>query len=80
MAQGVPIMYGECDGGPWNAKHLAHHEAVYVVPVEKHSRKIVVAVRPGTPGYEFGEYRFEAGTWQWTSPASKSARSERGIV
>lgn len=68
MAQGVPIMYGECDGGPWHKKHLAHHEPVLFVPFEKYSKKIVCAVRPGTPGYDFGEYRFESPRWTWVDP------------
>ena len=68
MAQGVPINYGPCLGGPWNRKNLAHHEPVYVVPIEAHSKKIVVAVRPGTKGYTFGEYRFADGSWSWVSP------------
>ena len=68
MAQGVPILYGRCDGGPWHMKHLAHHEPVYVVPVEQFSKKVMVAVRPGTAGYTFGEYRWNGKGWAWQSP------------
>lgn len=68
MAQGMPINYGRCEDGPWHKRHLAHHEPVYVVPIEKHSKKVVVAVRPGTAGYTFGEYRFESQRWTWVSP------------
>jgi hypothetical protein len=68
MAQGVPILYGRCDGGPWHMKHLAHHEAVYVVPIEQFSKKVVVGVRPGTAGYSFGEYRFESPHWIYVTP------------
>ena len=68
MAQGVPILYGRCDGGPWHMKHLAHHESVYVVPIEQFSKKVVVAVRPGTAGYTFGEYRFESPRWVYVDP------------
>jgi hypothetical protein len=60
--------FGACDGGPWDKKHLAHHEPVYVVPFEKHSKKVIVAVQPGTKGYIFGEYRYESGRWSWVSP------------
>ena len=68
MAQGVPIMYGECDDGPWHKRHLAHHEPVYVVPIEQFSKKVSVAILPGTAGYSFGEYRFESGVWRWVKP------------
>jgi hypothetical protein len=77
---GVPMNYGPCDGGPWDKKHLAHPEELYIVPFETHSRKIHVGVRPGKPGYEFGEYRFEAGTWHWTSAASVASRGAAKIV
>jgi hypothetical protein len=70
VAQGVPIMYGRCDGGPWHARDLAHHTPVYVVPIEAFSKKVVVAVVPGTAGYTFGEYRFESPLWVWVSPES----------
>jgi hypothetical protein len=73
MAQGAPIMYGRCDGGPWHMKDLAHHEPVYVVPIEAHSKKIVVAVRPGTPGYTFGQYDFSEGKWHWKPPVAASS-------
>lgn len=65
---GVPINYGECVDGPWHKKHLAHHEPVYVVPIEAHSKKVVVAVRPETAGYTFGEYRFESPHWVYVTP------------
>jgi hypothetical protein len=68
------IRYGPCDGGPWNKKHLAHHEDIHPVAREVHSRKVVVGIRPGTPGYEFGEYAWKDGTWHWTSAASVSSR------
>jgi hypothetical protein len=70
MAQGVPIMYGVCDGGPWHAKHLAHHEPVYIGPMETHSKKIVVAVQPGTKGFMYGEYHFADGKWSWVPPGA----------
>lgn len=74
MAHGVPIMYGECDGGPWHKKNLAHHEPILFVPIEKFSKKIVVGVRPGTAGYDFGQYEFKEGKWHWKPPADRSSR------
>jgi hypothetical protein len=71
---GVPIMYGTCEGGPWDKKQLAHHEPSYPVAREEHSRKVVVGIRPGTKGYEFGEYTWKDGTWHWTSAAAVSSR------
>lgn len=68
MAQGVPIMFGLCDGGPWHKRHLAHHDPVYIVPIEQFSKKVVVGVRPGTKGYTFGEYRFESPHWIYVTP------------
>jgi len=66
MTQG--INYGRCEGGPWNQKHLAHHGATFVVPFEKHSKKIHVAISPGTKGYTFGQYEFLEGKWHWKPP------------
>ena len=69
MAGGVPMNYGPCEGGPWKGKHLAHHEPVYVVPINR-DKKIIVAVQPGTKGYIFGKYRFADGVWSWVKPES----------
>lgn len=70
MAQGVPMNYGTCDGGPWNGKHLAHHEPVFVVPIERATRRVVVAVQPGTKGYLFGQYAYQGMAWHWSPPDS----------
>ena len=68
MAQGVPIMFGRCDGGPWHERDLAHHEPVYDVPIERASKKVHVAMRRGKPGYDFGEYRWDGKVWAYSPP------------
>ena len=62
---GVPMNYGLCQGGPWDKKNLAHHEPVYLVPRDIHSKKIVIGVRPGTKGYTFGQYLWKDKVWLW---------------
>jgi hypothetical protein len=66
--------YGPCDGGPWHGRKLAHPEALYPVPFELYSRKILIGVLVGATGFEHGEYAFRAGTWHWTSPAAVASR------
>lgn len=68
---GVPMNFGRCERGPWHGKDLAHPQTTFTVPIETFSRKIVVGVVPATPGYTFGEYRFEGGVWHW-SPAEST--------
>lgn len=72
MAQGVPILYGECVGGPWNKKHLAHHETPRFVPIDEFSKKIHVGVVPGTAGYKFGKYDWDGKAWHWSPPPGDS--------
>ena len=69
---GVPINYGLCEGGPWDAKHLADAQAVYRVHIDPETKKPIPGAQAGTKG---GEYRFEGKTWIWhpIRSASKTA-------
>jgi hypothetical protein len=76
---GIPMNYGECDGGPWHKKHLAHPEPTMDVEIETFSKKVRPGVRRGTPGYVFGLYRFDesARCWRYEPPSEDPKRVDK---
>lgn len=82
MAQGVPMNYGTCQGGPWNNKQLAHPEAAYRVVIiggraiaGAQGDPIPLALKPAEPA-RIGYYRFsDEGRWIWHSPPPAAASS-----
>lgn len=68
---GVPIHYGSCQGGPFAGRDMAHATESYRVAIDRHSKKVVVAVQAGEY-YDFGVYRWDGkDQWIW-NPEAKS--------
>lgn len=65
---GIPMNYGRCEGGPYNAKDMAHPTPTFRVAIDRHSKKATPAVQAGE-AYDFGEYRFEGKAWIWQADA-----------
>lgn len=76
MAQGVPMNYGRCDGGPWHAKDMAHAEPEYMVAIDTITKKTIPGMqRSKDPLINFGFYQFHELTqvWRWW-PLSAAAK------
>lgn len=78
---GVPIMYGECDGGPYRGKNLAHHEWWMLLAIDRTSPTKPTAI-PGMiasndPNITFGAYWFDevSRRWKWHAEMAHSIRS-----
>ena len=66
MAQGIPMNYGTCEGGPWNKKQMAHPETLYRVAVDTDTRRAMPAFQASPhANVKFGCYRFYGGKWVW---------------
>lgn len=87
MAQGVPINYGPCEGGPWHYKNMAHATLSYDVVVDSATKKPIPGAQKGAPGGTFvGEYRFDPlqgavpaggnGKWVWFDAAAIRSASK----
>lgn len=63
---GIPMKYGRCQGGPFNAKDMAHPEPVYRVALDQLMRKTYPGMQSSSdPDIKFGEYHFEGKVWIW---------------
>lgn len=58
------LMYGTCEGGPFNAKKMMHHEPSIRIAIDRFSKKVVPAVQAGEE-YLFGAYNWDGRAWQW---------------
>ena len=65
----MTLRYGRCDGGPYHARPLAHHEDTMALAYERHApmKAHPAMVATSDPVIAFGGYVFDHGTqiWNW---------------